>query len=91
MTGYLQSRAEWLDDICQQRSELGEHVLNVVPHVPAQRQVRRASVRQAPVLQRALGQTEQLGEFLLGEEWICVVASIPRRCTSEAVSSPPVS
>ncbi len=46
----------------------GEHVLNVVPHVPAELQIRRTRVRQTPVLQRALGQSEQLGQFPLGEE-----------------------
>ena len=45
-----------------------EDVSNVVSHVPAELQERRARVRQSPIFQRPLGQPEQLGELVLGEE-----------------------
>ena len=45
-----------------------EHVVDVVPHVPTEFQERRTRMGQTPVFQRALGQPEHLGEFVLGEE-----------------------
>ena len=51
-------------------------------------------VRQAPVLQRTLGQSDQLGEFVLrGESRRDGLRRriLPNRCTREAVSSPLVS
>ena len=46
----------------------GEHVLNVVPHVPGKLEVEWPCLRQAPVFQRALVQSEQLTELTLGEK-----------------------